>query len=191
MSLTLVTAPTIEPVTLQEVKDHLRVDGTDDDALISALITAAREHIDGRDGWLGRAICPQTWDCYFDCFPEGGVINIPLAPLQAITSIKYRDPDGVQQTFSADNYSAGADLNWSPRVVLGCGKSWPSIRAMPDAVVVRIVAGYSAVPRPICQALLLLIGHWHENREAVMDENFREVPTTVAALLTPYRRRWF
>ena len=191
MSMVLVTGPTIEPVTLQEVKDHIRVDVADDDALISALITAAREHIDGRDGWLGRAINTQTWDCYFDCFPSSGVIPLPIAPVQSITSIKYIDTDGAQQTLSSADYSLGADLNWSPRVVLGWNKSWPSIRPVQDAVTVRVVAGYSTVPRPICQALLLLIGHWHEHREAVMEGTFREVPTTVSALLTPYRRRWF
>ena len=191
MIMTRVTAPTIEPVTLQEVKDHLRVDGTDDDALISALITAAREHVDGRDGWLGRALCTQTWDCHYDVFPDDGLLYLPLAPVQSVTSVKYVDPDGVQQTFSSANYALGADLDWSPRVILGWDKSWPSVRAVPEAVTVRVVAGYASVPRPICQALLLLIGHWHEHREAVMEGTFREVPTTVSALLTPYRRRWF
>ena len=191
MIMTRVTAPTIEPVTLQEVKDHLRVDGTDDDALISALITAAREHVDGRDGWLGRALCTQTWDCHYDVFPDDGLLYLPVAPVQSVTSVKYIDPDGVQQTFSSANYALGADLDWSPRVILGWDKSWPSIRAVPEAVTVRVVAGYASVPRPICQALLLLIGHWHEHREAVMEGTFREVPTTVSALLTPYRRRWF
>lgn len=191
MSLTLVTAPTVEPVTLAEAKTHLRVDGTDDDTLISALITAAREHVDGRDGWLGRALCTQTWDCHYDTFPDDGLLYLPLAPVQSVTSVKYIDPDGVQQTFSSDNYALGADLDWSPRVILGWDKSWPSIRAVPEAVTVRVVAGYASVPRPICQALLLLIGHWHEHREAVMEGTFREVPTTVSALLTPYRRRWF
>ena len=191
MIMTRVTAPTIEPVTLQEVKDHLRVDGTDDDALISALITAAREHVDGRDGWLGRALCTQTWDCHYDVFPDDGLLYLPVAPVQSVTSVKYVDPDGAQQTFSSANYALGADLDWSPRVILGWDKSWPSIRAVPEAVTVRVVAGYASVPRPICQALLLLIGHWHEHREAVMEGTFREVPTTVSALLTPYRRRWF
>ena len=191
MSLTLVTAPTVEPVTLAEAKTHLRVDGTDDDTLISALITAAREHVDGRDGWLGRALCTQTWDCHYDVFPDDGLLYLPVAPVQSVTSVKYVDPDGVQQTFSSANYALGADLDWSPRVILGWDKSWPSVRAVPEAVTVRVVAGYASVPRPICQALLLLIGHWHEHREAVMEGTFREVPTTVSALLTPYRRRWF
>ena len=188
MSLSLVTAPTAEPVTLQEAKDHLRVDGTDEDTLISALITAAREHVDGRDGWLGRAICTQTWDCSFDAFPADGLLYLPLAPVQSITSVKYIDPDGVQQTFSSSNYALGADLDWSPRVVLGWGKSWPSIRAVPDAVTVRIVAGYASVPKPICQAILLLIGHLYENREASSSVAMHEVPFSVSALLAPYRR---
>lgn len=188
MSLSLVTAPGAEPVTLQEAKDHLRVDGDIDDALISALITAAREHIDGRDGWLGRAICTQTWDCHFDAFPSGDSIALPIAPIQSVTSVKYIDTDGVQQTFSSDNYALGADLDWSPRVILGWGKSWPSIRAVPDAVTVRVVAGYASVPKPICQAILLLVGHLYENREASSPVAMHEVPFAVSALLAPYRR---
>ena len=193
MSLKLITGPTLEPITLTETKDHLRVDSTDDDALISALITAVRQNIDGRDGWLGRALMPQTWDYALDTFPADAYLELPLAPVQSITSITYTDTDGAAQTFGSGNYALGADLDWSPRVNLGYDKSWPSTRTIPDAVTVRFVAGYAnaaSVPAPIKAALLMMIGHLYEHRESVADKDLSEVPMAVHSLLMPYRRTW-
>ena len=192
MSLTLVTAPTVEPITLQEAKDHLRVDGATDDALISALIQAARQHIDGRDGWLGRALMTQTWDYTLDEFPDTDYIPLPLAPVQSITSITYTDTNGASQTFSSANYALGADLAWQPRVNLGYGLSWASTRGVPDAVKVRFVAGYANaadVPGPIKAALLLTVGELYEQREeSVIGPTVARVPFGVDYLLAPYRR---
>ncbi len=197
MSLKLITAPTVEPITLQETKDHLRVDGTTDDALISALILAARQHLDGRDGWLGRALMAQTWDYTLDEFPPGDFIRLPLAPVQSVTSISYTDTDGASQTFSSASYALGADLDWQPRVNLGYGLTWASTRGVPDAVTVRFVAGYAnanAVPAPIKAALLLTVGHLYENREAIAETGrgvtLTELPMGVDSLLFPYRRAW-
>jgi uncharacterized phiE125 gp8 family phage protein len=71
MSLVLVTAPTAEPVTLAQVKAQLRITVTTYDDLLNALITAVRMHLEGRDGWLGRALLQQTWDLKLDCFYSG------------------------------------------------------------------------------------------------------------------------
>lgn len=191
MSLTLVTAPAAEPITLQEAKDHLRVDGADDDALISALITAARERIDGPYGWLGRAILTQTWDFYLDEFPAGTCIYLPLAPVQSVVSVTYTDPNGASQTFA--DYALGADLDSQPRLVLGWEKAWPATRAIAEAVKVRFIAGYAtpaAVPAPIKAALLLTVGHLYENREAAVERALTETPMGVDHLLSPYRRHW-
>lgn len=193
MSLKLITAPTQEPITLGETKDHLRVDSADDDALISVLITAARQHIDGRDGWLGRALMTQTWDYALYSFPTTDCLELPLAPVQSITSITYTDTDGASQTFASGNYALGADLDWSPRVNLGYDKSWPSTRSIPDAVTVRFVAGYASaadVPAPIKAAMLMIVGHLYEHRESVVDKQLSEVPRSVDSLLMPYRRTW-
>ena len=205
MSLTLVTAPAVEPLTEAEVWDHLRVTLTGspavpaDQTLISMLIQAARETIDGRDGWLGRSLVTQTWDLTLHDFPRADSIRLPLPPVQSITSVKYIDTDGVEQTFAASKYSLSADTHWRARVDLGFDESWPGTRCVPDAVTVRFVAGYSAtsdsppdlranVPRPIRQALLLMIGHLYEHREAVSaGVSMSEMPMAVESLLTPYR----
>lgn len=190
MSLELVTAPAVEPISLQEAKDHLKVDSTDEDALIEALIQGARQHVDGRDGWLGRQLITATWDLTLQTFPATDFILLPLPPIQSVTSITYTDTDGDSQTFASSKWSLSNDLNWRPRVDLAYGETWPSTRTEADTVVVRFVSGYGVqadVPAPIRAGMLLLIAHWYEHRSAGESVNITEVPRTVDALLEPYR----
>jgi len=77
MSLTLNTPPAAEPVTLADAKAHLKVDSTDDDALIASLITAAR----ARAEWhTGRALVTQSWTLWLDAWPQRGIIEIDVRP---------------------------------------------------------------------------------------------------------------
>lgn len=192
MALSLVTAPAAEPITLAEAKAHLRVDITDDDSLITALITAARQHV---EVITRRQLITATWDLTLDTWPDGDTILVPLPPLQSVTSITYKDSAGTVYTLPTIDYIV--DTAEEPgRVVLAYGKTWPSTTLYPaGAITVRFTAGYgaaAAVPQAIKQALLLMIGHWYENREAVAGGTVqREVPFAVEALLWPYRvLRW-
>ena len=192
MALVLATAPSEEPVTLQEAKSHLRVDAADDDALITSLITAARETV---EHITRRALVTQTWDYFLDAFPSGDELALPLPPLRAVTSITYKDKDGNVSTFDASNYVV--DTASEPgRVVLKSSATWPSATLWPaSAVTVQFDAGYGGaadVPQAIKQGLLLLVGHLYENREAIVPGTvLREIPMGVDALLWPYRvLRW-
>ena len=190
MALKLITAPATEPVTSTEAKAHLRVDTTADDTLIGTLITAARQHVEAH---LRRALITQTWELVTDAFPVGDVLRLPLPPLVSVTSIKYTDEDGAESTFSSGLYVVDTDST-KGRVVLKNGETWPSVTlAAANGVRVRYVAGYgeaSAVPRPIRQAILLLIGTMYENRESVLvaqGVTVAQLPFGVDALLMPYR----
>ncbi|HYH39911.1 MAG TPA: head-tail connector protein [Azospirillum sp.] len=197
MSLTLVSAAPAYPVTLAEAKAHLRLDTSDDDALVDALIAAATAHLDGRDGWLGRALVQQTWDLKLHRFP--GVIDVPLPPLQSVTSITYLDSNNVSQTLATSKYQVDGNGQWRARIKPAYGETWPSTYDAWNAVTVRFVAGYEPgsgsptdyaenVPQPIKHALLLLISHWYENRAPVNIGNIvSALPMTVDALLAPYR----
>lgn len=206
MTLTLVTAPAELALTLAETKAHLRVEdvANDEDALILALTRAAHEHLDGKDGWLGRALLTQTWDLVLDGFPgrrtrAGGysgpgfaadAIRVPLPPLISVTTLKYIDTAGDEQTWDAANYTV--DIGSQPaRIIPVYGVSWPAARAAVNSVTVRIVAGYgsrNAVPMTIKHAMLLLIGHWYEHREEVLVGTIAQrLPSTVEALLMPYQ----
>lgn len=206
MTLTLITAPTVQPITLATAKEHLRVDHTDDDDLITALIVAAVSHVDGRDGVLGRALVSQTWEIRLDEFPCGELtrergIRVPLPPLIEVVSVKYVDSDGVLQTLSSSAYQVVAGGFGQALIVEAYGETWPSTRDEPDAVRVQFTAGYVApvdsppvagegVPGAILSAIKLMIGHLYESREGVvMDARIEpaELPLGVRALLAPYR----
>ena len=188
--LNLVTGPTVEPVTLDETKLHLRVDITDDDSLIGAKIETAREDV---ETITRRALITQTWDLYLDAFPSESQIELLMPPLQSVTHVKYTDPDGNESTLSSSSYVV--DTYSTPgRIVLKDGESWPGdTLQVVNGVEVQFKAGYgdhaSDVPRPIRDAVLLLVGHYYENREAVAVGRQRPVvlPMGVEELLWTYR----
>jgi uncharacterized phiE125 gp8 family phage protein len=196
MALQIVTPPTVEPITLAEAKAHLRVDHTDDDTLISLLIKSARSHLDGKNGYLGRALIQQTWDFIIDFFPENE-IRIPLPPLISVTSVIYLDAGGVEQTVPVFDYTV--DNVSEPGWVVPSTNGWPTPFEGINAVRIRFVAGYtpiadspvdlaSNVPFAIKAAMLLLIGSLYANRENVVAGTVaNELPWGVKQLLQPYR----
>jgi uncharacterized phiE125 gp8 family phage protein len=184
MALKLITAPAEEPVTLAEAKLHLRVDHTADDALITALIAAAREFAEHQ---TERAFVTQTWELALDAFPAD-VFKLPRAPLASVTSIKYDDAAGAEQTLSAAAYYV--DTHSVPgEIVPAYGTSWPDALAAANAVRVRYVAGYggaAAVPAGIKQWMLVRIGSLYQRREEVAAGGVQPLPW-VDRLLDPYR----
>lgn len=144
MSLSLVTEPTLEPISLTEAKLHCKVDHTADDALFPTYIQAAREY---GEGATFRAFCRQTFDFKLDEFPyDGGALVLPKAPVRSITSITYLDTAGASQTWSSSLYLT--DLPSGPkaqraRITPAYGESYPSTRDVINAVTVRFVAGYA------------------------------------------------
>lgn len=191
MKTVLVTPPNTEPLTLEEVKAHLRVEVPNDDTLIVIYIAAARQWC---ESFTRRAFMPQTWDVYLDGFPEDE-IEIPLSPVASVTYVKYIDGNGVTQTL-AD----GTDYTTSISTGPSAGRttiepyfdtSFPTPRDQPDSVWYRYVAGYAdaaSVPGPIRAAILLLVGHLYANREAVVAGTIAsEVPFTIKNLLYPFR----
>lgn len=186
MGLKLVTAPAEEPVTSAEAKAHLRVTTADEDTLIASLIIAAREFVENH---THRRLITQTWDWVLDSF-SAHCLEVPHAPLQSVSSITYVDTAGATQTLGTSLYTVDAKTD-PGRVQPAFGESWPSTREVLNAVTVRFIAGYglaASVPQAIKQAMLLLIGHWFENREAVVTGTISTgVQMTVDALLAPHR----
>jgi uncharacterized phiE125 gp8 family phage protein len=183
MSLSLVTPPTVEPVTLTQFKQHARIDRDDEDAVINGYLTAARRHV---EAILRRQLLSATWRLTLDAFPCGP-IYLPRPPLVSVTSVKYVDSDGVTQTLATGDYQV--DTYREPaQVVAAYGTAWPVARYQPNAVEVIYVAGYGTlptdVPQPIRQAIQLLASHWYENREPVLTGTIATpLPMAVASLL--------
>ena len=184
MSLTLINAPVGEPLTVAEVKQHLRVDTDDQNALIQRLIGAVRRKVESE---TARPLLTQTWEWVADRWPSGG-IRLPMAPIASITNVKYVDSTGALGTWSSSEWQA--DLESLPvRIVPAPGYCWPTLRQQLAAVRVRFVAGYgaaTAVPEDIKAAMLMIIGHLYEHREDVSDFQVHQVPRAAEWLLAPY-----
>ena len=173
--------PSIEPITTSDMKDHIKVDISDDDDLIDTYTSSARQYV---EDIMGRQFISATWTLYYDSFPT--VITVPRPPLQSVTSIQYYDTDGVLQTLSSAIYTA--DTTSQPgRIVEAYSQVWPSTRDIPNAVIVTVVAGYGAtaadVPAKIKQAIKLMVGHWYENREQTQIIDMKELPKAVESLI--------
>lgn len=187
-------APTNPLLTTAEVKAHLRVDTSDDDALIDAIRDAVTDHLDGWSGILGRCLLSQTWRQDFPDFGTLDRIRLPLMPAKSITSITYRDGLNAVQTLSTSIYSGPFVDGLSPFVSLVSGQVWPSTYEREDAVSITFVAGYDTaadVPKSIRQAALLMIGDLYEHRETVAIGTISSsIPASpnVDALLSKYRR---
>lgn len=195
MALTLITAPAVTPVTVEDAKAWLRVDHTDDDEFIEALIDAVTAHLDGKYGLLQRALEEQTWELALDEFPcDNTEIQIPLPPLLSIVSVKYDDGDGVEQTIDAGDYDV--DSRSVPGWVVPVSTfTWPTTLDAVNAVRIRFTAGYeedasgtSGVPNPIKTAIKLMVADLYENRESVTHQNVNQIaiPTAAKMLLAPY-----
>jgi uncharacterized phiE125 gp8 family phage protein len=152
-------APAETPISLAEAKAHLGVTDSSRDAMITALIQAATDCLDGWSGILGRALVTQTWRVDMRSWPGCRFLRLPLTPVQSV-SVAYSDTANVDQVFASGNYSLHSD-GVGPFVLLGDSVSWPSVYSRADAIRVTFVAGYgaaAAVPAPIKQALLLMVG---------------------------------
>lgn len=183
MALALITAPTVEPITLAEAKTQCRVDSdlTDDDGLLGTLISAAREHA---ENLTKRAFISQTWEKTLDAFPgagwcaawptvPNGATAIPLAmpPLLSVVSVKYVDTSGVLQTLDPASYKVDDRVlpGW---VVPAYGYTWPTARLEPNAVRIRFTAGYGAaatdVPTAIKAWVKLAVATLYKHRETTV-----------------------
>jgi uncharacterized phiE125 gp8 family phage protein len=188
--LSLVAAPSEEPVTLEEVKNHLKIDTSDEDTLLTNLITVARQLA---ESYTRIVFITQTWKMFLDDFPIqkksnslnwwSGVrqlpisilnktsdIELPLPPLQSITHIKTYDNDNVSTIFDSDNYYVSTYDGYfatKGRITIKDGVSWPDFTRNADGIEIQFVAGYGAkneVPQQIKQALLEEIAYRYENR---------------------------
>lgn len=188
-TLTLVTAPATEPLTVAQVADHLRLDQGNEDDYLESLISAARELVESE---TNRALITQTWEISWNSWPRFP-IELPKSPLVSVTSVKYLDDTGTETTWSASNYRVKAFAGPRPlpgRVSLAYGITLPTNQSVSDSIVIRYVAGYGAatsVPKAIKQAILLVIGEMYARREDGTQAKIESVPLGAHRLLTNFR----
>jgi uncharacterized phiE125 gp8 family phage protein len=166
MSLVLITAPTVPVVSLADAKLHLRVDGIDEDTLISAMVAAATQQAQHE---TGRALIRQTWERRLDAFPPAE-IRLGLPPVSSILSVTYIDPTGATQTVPSASYALDDTVDSGSGWVLPApGYEWPETADGANVVRVRFQTGAqdaAGVPESIRAWILLQVGALYRNREA-------------------------
>lgn len=209
----VITPPVREPFDADEARAHLRVALTDENDWIASNISVAREYC---EFYLARAIAPQTLELTTNAFPtaayfrhpayeyfgdltiQGGML-LPMNPVTEIVSVKYYDKAGLIQTMDPSDYFL--DNVAEPTILYpAMNKSWPETWHIMSAVQIRYNAGYdlpdepndtnpNPLPASIKAAMMLILGHLHENRENTLDIKLVEMPTGAKSLMDRYRLR--
>lgn len=185
------TPPTVEPISLGEMRAHLGISDASDtvrDSVISARITAAREWAEEytRRRFITQTLVGYAHDFPWSCYHKNAVDLI--APLQSVTSVKYLDGDGNQQTLSASDYQVSTV---NACVLPAYSKTWPDVREQPESVQIEYVAGYgdagNAVPQSIKEAIMFIVSQWEIFQPAI-EGMFRplDVPNAAKQLLNSY-----
>lgn len=174
-----------EPVSLAMARSQTRSEGQADDDYLLDLVQSAREHA---EAYCGIRLMPASVEMTFASFAE--LERLSQAPVRSIAEVRYLDPTGVEQVLDPSIYellNVDADP-LRPRLRLAYGKSFPSTRSAEDAVRVSALVGYTVVPKPVIRAMLLLVGQWYDNREPIASGSIAELPNSVTALLSNFRR---
>lgn len=167
-ALTIKTEPTEYAVTKAELKEQLRIDGTDDDSRLDMIIPAAQAAI---ENMCRRTFTNTTYEMFLDEFPGSEydyTISLYRAPFSSVTSIKYVDENGDVQTLSTSLYLT--DLkSIIGRITPAYGESWPTTQSINNAVTIEYVAGYGGsadVPKALKMAVMGLCIDLYEHPES-------------------------
>jgi uncharacterized phiE125 gp8 family phage protein len=170
MHINLVESPAIEPLSLIEVKRHLRISQDADDASLMHMISTARQVV---ESFTQNALITQTYEC--SQFVSG-VYRAQLAygPVQEFEWVKLGN-----RVMNKDKY---------PITRAGNVYFISDIDYLHGDLHVRYKAGYgddaADVPPTIRMALLMMVSYLYEHR----GDAHAPVPTQVKELLQPFRR---
>lgn len=185
-SLSVVTPAAQEPLTLAEVKADRRINGSDDDAVLTQKIKAARAEC---EHFTHLTLMDQTLRLILDQFPPGP-IPLPVWPVNSISQVQYVDGDGTTQTLASSEWVLVESRK--PRLLAPAfGKSWPVTRAYYDSVMIDIAVGYGTssadVPADLVNAMLLMIGARDMVREDIVSGgSVSKVPRGAFDLMVPH-----
>ena len=185
MAISIVAGAAEEPITLTEAKNFLRVDHSDDDTLITTLITASRQMC---EEYTRRILITTTIDEFFDNFPTNtwnnlyNLLYLSRGPVSSVTSVKYINEIGSELTINSANYIV--DLISEPARIQSTD-GWFSLAGVVNQVIVRYVVGTSKanVPKPLIQGMMLVISDLYDQRS----DRVKRLPTASEYLWNPYR----
>lgn len=191
-TLELLDPPATTPITLAEVKDQLRVEADDDDAILTRLIDVAVAYTDVK-GALGQAMITQKWGQWVNSTPPQ-TVSLILGPTTGVTAVKYYDTDGNLQEDTLSNYQV-TGTEFATIIGPKTGFNWPVTQQRSDAIRIEYEIGYGEattdVPQTIRHALMLLVGHWYDNRENTQMDELSNIPFGFEHLLNIHRNCWY
>jgi uncharacterized phiE125 gp8 family phage protein len=183
----LLSGPAVEPITLTEAKQFIRVEHNDDDDIITALIAGARIHVETQ---TRRALITQSWRLTRDLWPELGCVPVLPVPLRTLDAARLYKSDG--STLAIDVAAFAVDKVATPARIAFVRDALPAPERTVAGIEIDLTCGYgnaaANVPEPLRQSIRLLLAHWYENRGLVaLGHEIAVLPQTVAALIAPYR----
>ena len=188
-----VVPPATLPVTFEEARHWARLEPEDvtdpesgDGIVLALAMASAVAHLDGYEGVLGRCIVAQQWRELFPRF--GSPMGLRLPPIISVESVDYYAVDATERTVLDPSQYEHGETAAGPFVRLRKGVTAPETDNRDDAVQITYSAGYETVPPPLKSAILSLVAHRYEHREAVVNGEPVEVPLSVDYDLRPYRR---
>jgi len=197
MNVELITPATLEAVSLEELKLHLRIelDAPDEDEYLEGLVKSAREYV---EDVTRRQLLTSTWDYYLDKWPTENFISLPFGNLQTVTHVKYKKSDWVSPaaeeslTVTTD-YLVETNSDQFGRIVLAYNESWPTDTLYPSKpIVIRFVCGWTTaalIPYEIKAAIKMIAAKLYESRgEDVLGQTVSENKTVDSLLWS--KRLW-
>ncbi len=175
--------PVASPVTIEDARLHLDLDDNYYDSQLDILIDVARRRIE-QD--TRRSLITQTHVLSMDTFPSNGIIELPTAPVQSVTSVTYVDTNDATQTLSASTYSVDSN-NTPSRIVINDDESFPTVRAHYDDIKVTYVSGYGSTVAsvdPVAKfAILMLVSHLFNSPSVTAHGSVNIVPVGYESLI--------
>ncbi|NVN87012.1 MAG: phage head-tail connector protein [Rhodopseudomonas sp.] len=185
MSAMLLAGPSAEPWTIAELKSYLRVEHDDDDAVIAALLAAARNQI---EALTRRALLLQSWRLVRDAWPADGRIRCRIGPLRTLSAARVFDAAGNPHAIAVDGFVVDAADN---AIAAPCW-SLPQPGRSVAGIELDLELGYGALPTEVPallrHAVRALVAHGYENRGlAAIGSSVAMLPGSVAAMIASYR----
>lgn len=187
MTHALISPPAAEPISLAELKAHLRIDGSAEDALLASLIGIARQHLERS---TGLALISQGWRLYLDDWPQSGVVEIARGPVKTVDAVRAFDELGEESEIPLmghvlDGVRRPARL-WLP--------ARTDTRQAINGIEIDFTAGFgdagADVPDTLRRAMLIHAARMYEFRGAVpMEMQPADMPEGYDRLVAPFLLR--
>jgi len=195
MGLKVKTPPKVEPVDINDIKEHLRITNAQEENYLETLVEAARETCEKQSN---RSYVEQTLVVTFNDWPEFP-IELPRPPVQSVEKIEYKDKDGILTIWNSDNYIVD-NYSFIPKIYKDYNAELPNVElAKVNAIQITYIAGYASddsgdttnytknIPARYKHAIKLLVGEWYRMREEVAENKPTKIPDGVDRLLSSDR----